>query len=259
MPPGSAGAECKQATSRSQGAGGTVCGMTATAALPFPVTPRRTPDEPEADLFGFTLVHRSLRNGCRLLADALTSIAAGAPCDRRRQDAIAAFAGHMLHEVHVHHTREDDVLWPVIVASAGAHVDLTPLTDDHVALQAVLDRAQPLLAEFAARGPAAAGPLAAVLTSVADSLDEHIEEEERDVFPVVRRYVSAADFTRVETRFRKGTSLRHMVFVLPWMVDSCASAEERAQLLGFMPPPLRLLLRVVGPRWERRRDLVRGS
>jgi hypothetical protein len=71
--------------------------------------------------------------------------------------------------------------------------------------------------------------------------------------------VSAGDFARVETRFRKGTSLRHMLFVLPWMVDSCATAGQRAELLGMLPPPLRLLHRVVGPRWERRRDLVRGS
>ncbi|MGY1772509.1 hemerythrin domain-containing protein [Blastococcus sp. SYSU D00813] len=233
--------------------------MTATAALPFPVTPRRTADEPEADLFGFALVHRALRTGCRLLADAVTSVAAGSPCGPERQRAIVAFAGHMLHEVHVHHSREDDVLWPVIAASAGAHVDLSPLTDDHAALQGVLDRAEALLATFAAQGPAAAGPLAAVLTQVADSLDEHITEEERDVFPVVRRYVSAGDFARVETRFRKGTSLRHMVFVLPWIVDSCATPADRAQLLGSAPPPFRLLLRVVGPRWERRRDLVRGS
>ncbi|MGY1745485.1 hemerythrin domain-containing protein [Blastococcus sp. SYSU D00695] len=232
--------------------------MTATTALPFPVTPRRTPDEPEADLFGFALVHRSLRSGCRLLADALTSVAAGAACDEARRRAIVAFAGHMLHEVHVHHSREDDVLWPVIAASAGAHVDLAPLTDDHVALQSVLDRSERLLGDFAARGPAAAGPLAAVLTELADSLDEHIEEEERDVFPVVRRYVSAGDFTRVETRFRKGTSLRHMVFVLPWVVDSCRTPEERARLLGSAPAPLRLLLRVVHTRWVRRRDLVRG-
>ncbi|MGY1743710.1 MULTISPECIES: hemerythrin domain-containing protein [unclassified Blastococcus] len=233
--------------------------MTATAALPFPVTPRRTPDEPEADLFGFALVHRALRNGCRLLADALTDIAAGGPCDRERQQAVVAFAGHMLHEVHVHHSREDDVLWPVIAASAGAHVDLAPLSDDHAALQDVLDRAEPLLAAFAAQGPAAAAPLAAVVTQVADSLDEHIAEEERDVFPVVRRYVSAGDFARVETRFRKGTSLRHMVFVLPWVVDACRTPEERAQLLGSAPAPLRLVLRGVHSRWVRRRDLVRGS
>src|SRR3954469_13552244 len=98
--------------------------MTATTALPFPVTPRRTADEPEADLFGFALVHQALRDGSRLLADALTGIAAGAPGGEEGQQAIVAFAGHVLHAVHVHHSREDEVLWPVIAASAGPHVDL---------------------------------------------------------------------------------------------------------------------------------------
>ncbi|MGY1714604.1 hemerythrin domain-containing protein [Geodermatophilus sp. SYSU D01106] len=233
--------------------------MTSTSpALPFPVTPRR-PGDPEPDLFGFSLVHRALRSGCRLLADAATAIAAGDPCPPDRQRAVVRFGEAVLHEVHVHHSREDDVLWPVIVASAGDAVDLGPLSDDHTALQGVLDRARSALARFAEDGPASAAPLAAVLTELADELDEHIGEEEREVFPVMRRFVSAGDFARVETRFRKGTSPRHMVFVLPWVVDSCRTREERAQLFAGAPAPLRLLLRVVQPGWLRRRDLVRGA
>ncbi|MGY1734430.1 hemerythrin domain-containing protein [Geodermatophilus sp. SYSU D00684] len=233
--------------------------MTSTVpALPFPVTPRR-PGDAEPDLFGFSLVHRALRSGCRLLADAATRIAAGEPCPPGRQRAVVRHAGAVLHEVHVHHSREDDVLWPVIVASAGDSVDLGPLSDDHTALQGVLDRAQAALARFAEDGPAQAGPLAAVLTELADELDEHIEEEEREVFPVVRRFVSAGDFARVETRFRKGTSPRHMVFVLPWIVDACRTPGERARLFAGAPAPLRLLLTAVQRRWTRRRDLVAGG
>jgi len=49
---------------------------TQTPALPFPVTPRR-PGEPEADLTGFTLIHRALRSGTRDLAVAATAIGHG--------------------------------------------------------------------------------------------------------------------------------------------------------------------------------------
>src|SRR3954471_4453921 len=158
---------------------------TQTPALPFPVTPRR-PGEPEADLTGFTLIHRGLRSGSRELADAATAIGRGAPSPPSRRDAYVAFATEVLHEIHLHHTREDDVLWPVIAASAGAVVDLEPLTDDHTELHAVLAGARAALgacARAAALRPAAAA-LGAVLTEMADLLDEHIVEEEAEVFPV---------------------------------------------------------------------------
>src|SRR3954454_17120866 len=142
---------------------------TQTPALPFPVTPRR-PGEPEADLTGFTLIHRALRSGTRDLADAATAIAAGAPCPPERQKAYVAFATEVLHEIHSHHSREDDVLWPVVAASAGAAVDLEPLSDDHTELHAVLIRAEEAVRAFAV-DPRAAAPLGAVLTEMADLLD----------------------------------------------------------------------------------------
>jgi hemerythrin-like domain-containing protein len=227
-----------------------------TPALPFPVTPRR-PGEPEPDLFGFRLIHRTLRSGCRLLADATTAVAAGEACPPARRDAIAGFARNVLQEVTTHHQREDDVLWPVIAASAGAQVDLEPLADDHTALHAVLERTEAALAVFAGDGPSAAGPLAVLLTELADELDEHIADEEAEVFPVITRYVSARDYDRCEASFRKGASLRHSLFVVNWALDQCSPAEA-ATLLASAPAPLRLLVRLTAPGWRSRRDLVRG-
>lgn len=232
--------------------------MTATAPLPFPVTPRRTPDEPEPDLLGFALVHRALRNGCRLLADALTGIAAGAPCDEKRTQAIVTFAGHMLHEVHVHHSREDDVLWPVIAASAGDSVDLDPLVDDHTELQGVLARVERALPAFSRDAATGAPELAAALTELADLLEEHIAEEEATVFPVVREHVSAADFARCERRFQEASGIGQMAFLLPWIADQCTPAE-RTEVLEGAGAPLRLLLRLTESRYTRRRDVVRGT
>ena len=105
---------------------------------------------------GFTLIHRALRSGTRMLADATSAIAAGQPCSRERQRAIVQVTRSVLHEITHHHQREDDVLWPVIVASAGAAVDLEPFSDDHTVLHKVLDRAAEALPLFA-RDPAADG------------------------------------------------------------------------------------------------------
>ncbi len=233
-------------------------GMAVSAPLPFPVSPRR-PGDPEPDLTGFALVHRALRSGCRLLADAATAVAAGSPCPPARHRAVVRFAGAVLDEVHRHHAREDDVLWPVIAASAGVHVDLEPLSDDHAELQRLLDRARAALARFAVAGPVQAAPLAEVLTRLADDLDEHVAEEEREVFPVLRRFVSAGDLTRAEARFRSGTTPVRLAFLLPWLADACPTPADRERLLARVPPPLRLLLRAASPAWRRRRDLVAGA
>jgi hemerythrin-like domain-containing protein len=227
---------------------------------PFAVTPRR-PGEPVPDLTGFTLIHRALRSGTRLLADAVGGIAQGRPCSRDRQRAVVSYALAVLHEITCHHEREDDTLWPVIVASVqGADdgaVDLAALSDDHAVLHEVLGRARGLLPAFA-RDPQEAAPrLAPVLTELADLLDEHIAEEEALTFPVIREHISAADFARCERLFQKGTTPGQLLFLLPWIADQC-TAEERAELLVVAGPPLRLLLRLGEGRYARRRDLVRG-
>jgi hemerythrin-like domain-containing protein len=240
--------------------------MTTTSPAPepaFAVTPRRA-GEPEADLLSFSLIHRALRSGTRQLADAATGIAQGAPCPRERQRAIVGMALAVLHEITTHHQREDDVLWPVICASVlgsadgePTAVELADLSDDHVELHAVIERAQRALPSFARDPHAGAAEFGAVMTEMADLLDEHIAEEEREVFPVVRAHVSAADFEHCEALFRKGTSIGHMMFLLPWVADQCTPAE-RAELLATAGRPLVLLLRLTEGRYARRRDLVIG-
>jgi hypothetical protein len=220
-----------------------------TAALPFPVSPRR-PGDPVPDLTAFALTHRAMRSGTRIAA------AAVADASPDRHQAIGWFTGHVLAEISAHHRKEDDVLWPVIAASAAGHVDLDALSGDHAALEAVLERAGAALARFRA-DRSAAGELAALLTEIADELDEHIADEEATIFPVMREHVSAADFARCEKSFQRGVSPAHLAFILPWFLSQCSPAE-RQELLPAAPLPMRLFLRAVEPRWHRRVALVRG-
>jgi hemerythrin-like domain-containing protein len=237
--------------------------MTTTApvpAPPFAVTPRR-PGEAEPDLLAVTLIHRAMRAATRLLGEAVGRIADGAPCSYQRQRAIVSFALSVLHEIHVHHEREDDVLLPVIVASVRAaaadEVDLAPLVDDHTVLATLLRRADQALPDFARDPATGAAALAPLFAELADLLDEHIAEEEALAFPIMRTYVSVGDFDRVERMFRKGTSIGQLMFLLPWIADQCTPGE-RAELLSGAGKPLELLLRMTEGRYRRRSDLVRG-
>ena len=65
-------------------------------------------------------------------------------------------------------------------------MELADLSDDHVELHAVIGRAERALPDFARDPATGAAAFGAVMTEMADLLDEHIAEEEREVFPVIR-------------------------------------------------------------------------
>lgn len=228
-----------------------------TPTPPFAVTPR-TPGDPVADLLGFELVHRALVAGTRQLAAAVTDVARRGICPAERVDAIRWFARGVLHEVHVHHAREDAVLWPVVLASSAGAVDLAPLVTDHAAIEDLLPGQHDRLGRFVADRFDHVRPFADELGALAQLVAEHIAIEEALVFPVIREHVSAADFAHCERLFQQGTSLGHLRFVMPWIISRCDGAE-RDRVLGEAPRAFRAVLRLVERGFQRRHALVVGT
>ncbi len=80
------------------------------------------------------VIHRATRQDLRRLIACLGETAAGA-VPPARAGAICRYTAALLAEIRMHHENEDHVVWPVNAATAGQAVDLTPLTDDHQALE----------------------------------------------------------------------------------------------------------------------------
>ncbi len=227
--------------------------MTSTA--PVPVSPRRDGD-PVPDPLGLRLAHRvMLRDAGRLtgLAERLSS--GREEVGRRRAAGIAGYVRAWADSVHHHHCAEDEVLWPVLVGSAGPHVDLSELLDDHAALGPALDRLRRAGAAYAARPDEdTATGLALELAELGDALAEHVAEEEAVVVPLVQRHVSVTDWAQVERRI---VGRARLSFELPRAAGLLTASERRA-----LPLPDRVLLRlgllVLGPRSRRRERLVFG-
>jgi hemerythrin-like domain-containing protein len=209
----------------------------------------------QPELLGITLAHRAMLTDVRRLVAAITYIGDGRQqCGARRADAIARYTELMCESIHHHHTMEDDVLWPVIDASAGGIVDLTELTEDHAALDPRLEvighRANAFRVAGGDRRTAAL--LAAELSDLYNLLTEHIAEEERDIFPVIRQYVSVDDWRTIEkTAQRTG----RLTFDGPRTVGA-STEDERAILAKDVSPVLRLLLSVLVWRHRRFEDIV---
>lgn len=136
------------------------------------VTPRR-PGEPEVDHTPVLLIHRAMRTDVTRFTALLTALAhSGEPIEPRRAAAIRDYLVVFGTELHEHHSREDDVAWPVIAASAGAAVDLAPLTEDHTVLAPLIDTMMTIANAFAADPAAHVRPLAISLRELSDLLHE---------------------------------------------------------------------------------------
>lgn len=192
------------------------------------------------DLSGIMLAHRAMVTDIGRLADLTTAIAQRrTPCTVKRARAITRYLDLMCESIHHHHTMEDDVLLPIIESSAAGLVDLTELTEDHAILDPRLDRLRGHAATFARSGdPEMARPLAAGLADLHRLLEAHIADEERELFPVIRRHVTVADWEAVETAARKTGRLS---FDGP-RVLAVATDAERAKIAAAVPGPLMLLL-----------------
>ncbi|GAB2806855.1 hypothetical protein GCM10022221_00290 [Actinocorallia aurea] len=210
-----------------------------------PVVRPRAAGDPEPDLTTFAIVHRAMRGEARRLA-ALTAEQGDVPFPAEREAALQRHLDLLLHEIHAHHDREDALVWPLITASAGAAIDLAPLTEDHAAIDPCLDRIR------ASRGVARSKALA----DLRDLLDEHITDEEASVFPVLRRYVSVADWDRCEKEIAKAP-FAQMKWVVP-LIASYATSEELDHLVKEAGLGMRILLRLTRPSFVRLNRAVYG-
>ncbi|MEV6932454.1 hemerythrin domain-containing protein [Dactylosporangium sp. NPDC051485] len=209
------------------------------------------------NLLGITINHRSMRGDARRFAEVTRAMAqghtAGTP---QRAREIQWYLGNLCTGIHHHHQAEDEVLWPVLRETAGAEVDLGELTDDHRQLDPLLDRIRAEAAALAAAPAdrAVAGRLADSLATLRDLLDEHIEDEEHTLFPVILRYVSGEQWQRVEKAVRKGSKVG---FELP-RIERYAEPQELQALYREAGPVLRLILASVRGGFLRRERVIFG-
>jgi len=209
------------------------------------------------DILGMRIAHRvMLRDLDRTTGIAMALADGGVPITRRRVRALVRYLELMGESIHHHHHAEDDILWPLIELRAGSHIDLTPLTEDHQALGPKLDGLRIAVGVFGADpSQRTAAVVSARLVEMRTMLSEHIAEEERDTFPVIRRYLSVADWRDVENRIRRAGA--RMTFELP-RIAAAVTPAELATLKADAGPMIDLMLALVKPKYRRLEKAIWG-
>ena len=203
----------------------------------------------DADLTIMLAAHDAFR---RDLTRLVRAAAAADLSDPARRQSVAAGWELFKHELHLHHTAEDEVIWPVLrprlAHSEHALSVLDAMEEEH-------ERIDPLLAAVdAAFAPRREDALADVIDALVTTLTGHLAHEERDGLPLIGVALTAAEWRGAGFKIARRNGLSEGGEMFAWMLDGADG--DAAATLRALPPPLRLLYKAVWkprfnktPRW----------
>jgi hemerythrin-like domain-containing protein len=201
------------------------------------------------DTSDMVIVHRMFRRECALLPHLVAAVPAG---DVARARTVARHAREVLDMLHHHHLGEDELLWPRLSARTRFHTDLLARMDSqHHGLAVLLEHVATALSTWQDAPTAhTSTPLTALLEQISNGLDEHFDEEEAEILPMVERVITAAEYHEVGQRGLVSTPLTRRLIVLGYLLED-TTHRERTDFLAAIPRPARLAYRLIGERQHR--------
>ena len=146
----------------------------------------------------------------------------------------------------VHHTAEDEMLWPPMRTKLLDRTDETDLlvemADEHSRLDPVLREIDDNLA----RG--ATSRLIALFDELAAVLTGHLDHEEAAALPLVQQTLTSREWKAFGDDQRRRIGINGAGWFFPWLLDDTSRAT-RNTVLDIGPTPLRLVYRLI---WEPR-------
>ena len=200
----------------------------------------------DADLTIMIAAHDAFRRDLTRLART-----ASAANDPARRQSVQAGWELFKRELHIHHTAEDEIIWPALRPRLAHSQTALSVLD---AMEAEHELIDPLLASVDAAF-ARQEPAADVIDALTSALTGHLAHEERDGLPLIGVALTAAEWRGVGRKMASKNGLSAGSEMFAWMLDG-ADRSGAAGTLGQLPPPVRLLYRAVWrprfaktPRW----------
>jgi hemerythrin-like domain-containing protein len=202
------------------------------------------------------VVHRVFRRESRLLGELVAKVAPG---DTARAKILADHFRDYAMGLHHHHTNEDELLWPKLLARVDLEADLVlRMEAQHERVSGTLDRIHALVPEWErAAEPGLRDRIVAELADHRAALVEHLEDEETYVLALIEQHLTAAEYNAAGERFAAQTPKDKLLLFLGALLEE-ATPEEAAHMLSGLPLPARLAWRLIGKRqYAKRTTLIR--
>ena len=209
-----------------------------------------TTTAPLTDVHDMVVVHRTFRREFRLIPELVRTVRAG---DTARAAVLAAHARLVLGGLHMHHTSEDELLWPKLLERAAPDAELIHrMEEQHERVHDALEAIGPALDRWEAEArPAVTEEVAAGFDALRIALLEHLDEEERHILPLAARHVTQAEWNQLGEHGASTVKLSQLPILFGSVAEE-ATPEEMVEIYSKVPPPVRLLLKTVLARRYRR-------
>jgi hypothetical protein len=197
----------------------------------------------DADLTIMIAAHDAFRRDLTRLARTASAANLSEPAKRQ---SVAAGWELFKRELHIHHTAEDEIIWPALRPRLAHSPTALSVLD---AMEAEHELIDPLLASVDAAF-ARQEPAADVIDALTSALTGHLAHEERDGLPLIGVVLTAAEWRGVGRKMASKNGLSAGSEMFAWILDG-ADRDHSKATLAQLPPPLRLLYRA---RWKPRFD-----
>jgi iron-sulfur cluster repair protein YtfE (RIC family) len=206
----------------------------------------------DADLTIMLAAHDALRRDLVGLAHAADRAVRRGPA---QQAAVQRGWEVFQRQLHIHHTAEDDLVWPALrerlAASDAAQSVLEAMEAEHEQIDPLLAAVNQAMDGADRDGRPDGATLADTVDVLTMALHGHLAHEERDALPLIGTALTVGEWRAVGRRIGL-RNLRRAPEMFAWMLDG-AAPERAAAATDQLPPPARVLYRAVWqPRFARR-------
>jgi hypothetical protein len=174
--------------------------------------------------------------------------------DTARAQVLADAFGDYQLGLHLHHSGEDELVWPLLLARVDLEADLVlRMEAQHEVVARTLAEASGYMQAWrAAPSAATAAPLISALTEHRAALLEHLHDEEEYILPLIAEHLTVAEWARLGQRFGEEVPKDKMLYFLGAILEE-ASPPEREAMMANLPTPARFAWRAFGQRQYRRK------
>jgi hemerythrin-like domain-containing protein len=189
----------------------------------------------DTDVSDMYAVHKALLGAF----DAAPDCVAKAGLDPERVEVIGSFCENVIEFLHVHHSGEDELIYPVLEERcAESRSELERINDQHTLLHAPIDEGRSAVAAWrAAPSTDNAQGVIDAIASIVEPLRPHLAEEETVLLPIASKWMSPEEFGRLP-----GHHMMSFRADKPWLmlglVREQLDQEHRDAMLAGMPPEM---------------------
>jgi hypothetical protein len=190
------------------------------------------------------MIHGVFRREFKLAPPMVRAVDVG---DTAKAGRVTAHVLEIVDMLHHHHHGEEELVFDKLEVRAPAcaiHVGI--MRQQHLQVSALLDQVAGLATPWDADATAEQREaLAVLLDEISSTLDAHLGQEEDEILPVAETSMTAAEWNEVGEAGMASLSKSRLLVQLGYILED-QTPEERKQFMTRVPPPARVLYKLIG-------------